>query len=150
MTNLLDSAQAQYGDWSGTLAGDHADGIDLARLLGVDVDQWRLVIIDVSISGGTQYVTGYAVPHAVAAALMDGTHPSRRVDVTRVSHSCQPLSDDSGTNPPDPPTTPLTWVGDLLTYGFKRLNMRFVSGALQAVDEAIEVDDVTRPGQWVR
>lgn len=126
LNNLNSHASTQYGTWEGTLSGDEVDMHSLAELLGVDEGRWSLLVVDVYVDGGSQSIDGWAVP-----AGMDGYDILRRqikdtgrIDVVKVVERNEEPHDHSDTNPPDPPVVPLTYVTDLIAFGFKRLHIR--------------------------
>lgn len=59
--NLHSRAGVQYNDWTGRLPHD-VDFTELTTLLGVDREQWWLLVVDATVYGGSQQVIGWAVP----------------------------------------------------------------------------------------
>lgn len=123
--NLRDMAAVQYDDWVGTLAADEADLHPITDLLGVDREKWFLLVVEVSVFGGSQSIVGYAVPAEVDYTSLEAQIRSTgRIEVVRVVETHEDPSDHEDTNPPDSPVRPITWATDLLAFGFKRFHLR--------------------------
>ncbi len=125
--NLNEPANAQYDEWKGTLAADCVMEYPIERLLGVDAEQWRIVIVDISIDGGWQWTTAYAIPAATEYPALREMVESGRLEVTKVAHFDETPHDHHDTVPPAPPVLPVTWASNLLAIGFKRLHIRMSS-----------------------
>jgi hypothetical protein len=129
--DLREDASVQYNDLRGTLAGDEADiSGGLTQVLGIDGRAWQLLVVEFSCYGGTQYLRAWGVPWAVGGweGLERMIAEKGQVEVTRLIDRTQDIEGHANTNPPPrPPDGSFGLVGDLLVYGFKRLNGRLVS-----------------------
>lgn len=128
--NLRDNASVQYDDFKGSLAGDKVDHADLATTLGIDNGQWQLLVTEFSCYGGTQYLKAWGVPAELGGwnGLEKMIAERGQVEVTLLIDRSQKLEGHADTNPPARPASGrFGLLGDLLVYGFKRLNGRLVS-----------------------
>lgn len=129
--DLLEPASVQYGDWSGTVAGDNVDMRSINEILGVDRDKYRILAVDVSIYGGRQHLVAYGVPSdqgwGVLQAIADRGEPIRCRVVADIEAGPEGHFD---TNPPAPPSAPVTTPTDLFAYAFKRLQIRILTRSL--------------------
>ena len=120
-------ASVQYGDWTGTVAADEVDGVDLEKFLGVDTKRWRLLLVDLIVYGGRQHVEGYGVPANMTyddlAQRVAAGEPLVLDLVGEVEFDPQ----HADTNPPAPLSFPVVSAGEFVGHGFKRLHIRFVS-----------------------
>jgi hypothetical protein len=142
--NLFDRAGVQYDDWSGTVAGDQVDFRSAAEMLGVDPHDWRLILVDVHISGGSQSLTAYAVPAAKGSFefLKHRINETGRIEVTRIAELASHIEGHADTNPPTPPRMPLAVPLDMLVFAFKRLHIRLLNLPMRDLDELREIIEV--------
>jgi hypothetical protein len=104
--NLSDRASTQYDDWQGSVAGDEVDGHGLGRMLGIDDSDWMVVLVRISIHGGSQFVTAWGIDgdwSTYAAKAAAG-----RIEVTRLVHQVEHPHGHADTNPPRAPASPIT------------------------------------------
>lgn len=128
--NLRDIASVQYGDFTGTVAGDEVDVSDLTSVLGIDTSQWQLLVVEFSSYGGTQHLRAWGVARDLGSwtGLEELIAEKGRVEVTLLLDERQHLPGHVDTNPPPLPTrVQFGLVGDLVVYGFKRFNGRLIS-----------------------
>jgi hypothetical protein len=122
--NLYRTATVQYDDWTGTIAADESDHYKVAELLGVDRDEWFLIAVEIHVWGGSQTITGYAVPRSwTMQALIDEAASTHRVEVTKVVEINFDPHRHADTNPPSPIVLPISSAADLIAIGFKRLEI---------------------------
>lgn len=146
--DLREPAGVQYNEWVGTFAADGVDMRDLEEFIGVDGAKWSLIVVDIHIYGGSQTIIGYAIPALDRAykELEKQIVERGRIEVTRVAEiRFRPEAGHWDTNPPRPLSTPILGVGELLTYGFKRLQLRLLNiqhGLDELPFEIIEVASV--------
>jgi len=109
----------QYGDWTGTVAGDDVDMRDVCEFLGIDPSEHRVLAIDVTIYEGRQQLTA----HGVSAdqgwdeleAITNRGEPIRcrvlkEIESDRAEHF--------DTNPPPPLSVPVVSATEYLGHGF--------------------------------
>ena len=126
--NIHEHAHVQYDDYTGTIAGDERDLDGVEKLLGIDRDIWRLLAIDISISGGSQYLTPYVIPSSTTYAdLEDLTAEARPILLTELPSIEKHIRDHIDTNPPRVNDDRIVEPLEFLLFGFKRLQIRLVS-----------------------
>lgn len=157
--NLREAATVQYGDFTGTLAGDEVDFKGLAPVLDIDKQEWQLLVVEFACFGGTQSLRAWGVPRNLGG--WDGLErmigEKGRVEVTLLIDRTQHLEGHADTNPPTrPETSDFGLLGDFLVYGFKRLVGRLISRNIPDPTCAIvqvssiadyEEEDLPRPQQ---
>lgn len=143
--NLMEPASAQYDKWVGTAAADDVDMHSLGKLLGLDTEKWDLVVVDLSVNGGYQSITGWATKRE------DGEYENRKqilaasggvLEVTKVIDCHEEPHDHADTNPPRPPALPITWASEVVALGFKRLQIRLVDVQTEFRDLVTEIYEV--------
>ncbi len=145
--DINEPASVQYNDWHGEVAADHVDLTFIADYITSQPENWWVILFDITVYGGHQVITPYAVPNGTTRDqmqhLVDAGQP---VPVTRLPA----ISYDSGvddTNPPKAMSMPVISASELVGHGFKRLHIRFRSrsiphGArLEVVEELTDEDD---------
>lgn len=123
---LREPSGVQYNHWTGRVAADDVDLHQLGTLLGVDEDEWWMILVDVYVSGGSQVIASYGVRRQDwdRDRLVPHANEHGRLELTKLTESCEEPADHLDTNPPGIPALPLTWATDLLAFGFKRFSMK--------------------------
>lgn len=146
--DLNEPASVQYGDWKGTFSGDEIDHPrDTEAILGVDIEKWRLIAIDLLTSGGSQWLSAYGVPaktsYADFEAMVDN---GQKIGLTRVAHiEFELAQEDFDTNPPPPESRPVKSPMEFLAHGFKRSNLRMLTRNLPPGAELEIIGDIVEP-----
>ena len=139
-------ASVQYGDWTGTVAGDNVDSRLATEFFGIDQKQYRLLAIEIGIFGGRQTLKAFGVDaqtrYEDLEALAARGEPIRARLLKTIEFDPAANFD---TNPPPPLAMPVVSATEYLGFGFKRLSLRLVtrylpSGANLLV-EYLEEDD---------
>lgn len=126
--NPYESANVQYNDWKGTVAGDDADFSSFEQLLDIDREKWRVLVVDVTIGGGHQTLVAYGVAGSTSYVdLEDIIKDGRTIVLTTLKTYDYSIKGHADTNPPVPATIPVEKATDFIAYGFKRFHMRLVS-----------------------
>lgn len=126
-------ANVQYGDWLGSIAGDEADMLAVEEFLGVDRNVWRLIHINITMSGGTQWIAPYVISAATTYADLEATVESdEAIQLTLLESIEYHPRNHSDTNPPRPSTLPIVSATDFLGYGFKRLVIKLTTRSIPA------------------
>ncbi len=143
--NLRENASVQYGDLTGTLAGDEVDVGGLAPALGID-GRWQLLVVEFSCYGGTQHLRAWGIHRDLGGweGLKEMIADKGQVEVTLLLDRTQGLEGHADTNPPSPPADGrFGLVGDFLVYGFKRLSGRLISRNIpDSSCPIVEVDSI--------
>lgn len=121
----------QYGDWTGTVAGDNVDMHSVCEFLGIDRDKHRVLALDISIYGGHQHLTAYGVPAEQGwGALQAITALGEPIRCTALAEIEFSPADHADTNPPPPLSLPVLSPSEFLGHGFKRLQIRLITRTL--------------------
>lgn len=144
--NLRDAASVQYGDFKGTLAGDEVDLIGLANALGINQDEWQLLVVEFTCYGGSQALRAWGVRRNIGGweGLEAMIAATGQVEVTLLVDRSQRLAQHADTNPPARPAgAAFGLLGDLFVFGFKRFVGRLVSRNIPDPScPIVEVDSV--------
>ena len=131
--DLYSPASIQYGDWTGSFAGDEVDMVNIEKFLGVDRKVWRLLHVDITIYGGNQTVEPYVVSADTTYLELESTvNGGNAILLTRLASLEYEPAGHSDTNPPRPPSLPVSSATEFLGFGFKRLHLKMTSRNIPA------------------
>jgi hypothetical protein len=126
-----EAAAVQYDDWTGTVAGDRVEFDRFEKLLGIDNEKWRVLVIEIISGGGHQTLIAYGVSKVSGFSdLQEIVDDGRTIVLTSIKTLDYRISGHVDTNPPAPPIMPVESATDFLAYGFKRFHLKLVSKSL--------------------
>lgn len=123
---INEPAHTQYEFWLGTLSGDEVNMSSLGDLLGIDTDDWRLIAVEAEVDGGDHYIRAWGIPSSMSYGnIQRELETEEGLGVTRILEVAYILPGRVNTNPPPPIIRPINTVADLVSFGFKRLDIKF-------------------------
>lgn len=130
--DLTEPASVQYSEWRGTFAADDVDMGHLEDFFGIDRKVWRIIVVDITIYGGTQEAIAYGVPNQIGYAEIEALHAAGSPLPMKIIGTIDydPDTDRDDTNPPRPLSMPAISATELLGHAFKRLQLRFTTAHL--------------------